>query len=288
LKKERKKTMVKKFRPVTPSQRLLVVESNQQLTRVNGTRATVRPTKQLCVAKRRTNGRNHHGHITCRHRGGGHKRFYRLIDFKRDKDGIEAKVHSIEYDPNRSAHIALLHYRDGEKRYIIAPEGLKKGTLLFSGEKAPFKTGCSMPLKSMPLGSVIHNIELYPGRGGKLVRSAGLSAQLLARSGGYATIKMPSGEVRLINDSCCATFGAVSNTEKALRVEGKAGRMRWKGICPTVRGTAMNPVDHPHGGGEGRHNGYIPRTPWGMQTKGLRTRSKKKTKKWIIKDRRKK
>ncbi len=280
--------MVKKFRPRTPGQRKLVLPSFGQLTRVAGKRTTIKPTKSLLVPKRRTNGRNHHGHITCRHRGGGHKRFYRLVDFKRDKDGIEANVASIEYDPNRSAHVALLNYRDGEKRYILAPEGLKQGDTLLSGEKAPFKVGCAMKLKGMPLGSTIHNIELYPGRGGKLVRSAGLSAQLMARSGGYATLKMPSGEVRLVRDTCRATFGVVSNAENALRVEGKAGRTRWKGFRPTVRGTAMNPVDHPHGGGEGRHNGYIPQTPWGMQTKGLRTRSKKKSKKLIVKDRRKK
>ena len=280
--------MVKKFRPTTPGQRKLVLPSFSQLTRVKGKRATIKPTKSLMVAKKRISGRNHHGHITCRHRGGGHKRFYRLIDFKRDKDGIEAKVASVEYDPNRSAHIALLNYRDGEKRYIIAPEGIKQGDVLLSGDTAPFKPGCAMELKSMPLGSTVHNVELYPGRGAKLVRSAGLSAQLMARSGGYATLKMPSGEVRLVRETCRATFGVVSNAENALRVEGKAGRSRWKGIRPTVRGTAMNPVDHPHGGGEGRHNGYIPQTPWGMQTKGFRTRSKKKAKKLIVKDRRKK
>ena len=280
--------MVKKFRPTTPGQRKLVLPSFGQLTRVKGKRATIKPTKSLLVSKKRTNGRNHHGHITCRHKGGGHKRFYRLIDFRRDKDGIEASVASVEYDPNRSAYIALLNYRDGEKRYIIAAEGLKQGDILMSGEKAPFKPGCAMELKNMPLGSTVHNIELYPGRGAKMVRSAGLSAQLMARSNGYATIKMPSGEVRMVRETCRATFGVVSNAERALRVEGKAGRTRWKGIRPTVRGTAMNPVDHPHGGGEGRHNGYIPQTPWGMQTKGLRTRSKKKSKKMIVKDRRKK
>ena len=280
--------MVKKFNPVTPSLRKLVLPSNKELTRVKGKRATIKPEKSLLVSKRKTNGRNHHGRITCRHKGGGHKRFYRLIDFKRDKDGIEAKVDSIQYDPNRSAHIALLHYRDGEKRYIISPEGLAAGDLISSGEKADFKPGCAMPLRCMPLGSTIHNIEMNPGRGAKLVRSAGLSAQLLAKSSGYVTLKMPSGEVRLIHENCKATFGVVSNAEHGQRVEGKAGRNRWKGVRPTVRGTAMNPVDHPHGGGEGRHNGYIPQTPWGMQTKGLRTRSKKKSKKLIVKDRRKK
>lgn len=280
--------MVKKFRPTTPGQRKLVLPSFGQLTRVPGKRQTVKPTKCLLESKKRTSGRNHHGRITCRHRGGGHKRFYRLIDFKRDKDGIDAQVVSVEYDPNRSAYIALLNYRDGEKRYILAPEGVKQGDIISSGPTAPFKTGCAMELKGMPLGSTVHNIELYPGRGGKMVRSAGLSAQLMARSGGYATIKMPSGEVRMVRETCRATFGILSNSENALRVEGKAGRNRWKGFRPTVRGTAMNPVDHPHGGGEGRHNGYIPRTPWGQQTKGLRTRSRKKSKKMIVKDRRKK
>lgn len=280
--------MVKKFRPTTPGQRKLVLPSFEQLTRVAGKRQTIKPTKSLMESKKRTSGRNHHGHITCRHRGGGHKRFYRIIDFRRDKDGIEAKVVSVEYDPNRSAYIALLSYRDGEKRYILAPEGIEKGHVLSSGAEAPFKTGCAMSLKDMPLGSTVHNIELYPGRGGQIVRSAGLSAQLMARSNGYATLKMPSGEVRMFRETCRATFGVLSNAENALRVEGKAGRNRWKGFRPTVRGTAMNPVDHPHGGGEGRHNGYIPQTPWGMQTKGLRTRSKKKSKKMIVKDRRKK
>lgn len=279
--------MVKKFRPTTPSQRGMVLPSFHELTRVGKTRQTVRPVKSLLEKKQRTNGRNHHGHVTIRHRGGGHKRFYRVVDFKREKDLVEARVASIEYDPNRSTHIALLHYRDGEKRYILAPEGLKVGDLVSSGESAPFKVGCSMPMKQMPLGSVVHNVEMYPGRGGQLIRSAGMSAQLMAKSDGYATLKMPSGEVRVVPDACRATFGVLSNAEHALRVEGKAGRKRWKGIRPTVRGTAMNPVDHPHGGGEGKHRGNIPQTPWGMQTKGYRTRSKKKTRKWIIKDRRK-
>ncbi len=273
---------MKKFRPITPGQRNLVLSKNEQLTR------NVKPCKKLLEPKKRTGGRNHNGHITCRHRGGGHKRHYRLIDFKRDKDGVKAKVASIEYDPNRSAHIALLHYIDGEKRYIIAPAGLTAGQTVQSGKEAPFEVGNSMPLINMPLGSVVHNIELYPGRGAALVRSAGLSAQLMARAGGYATVKMPSGEVRMVKDSCRATFGAVSNAEESLRVEGKAGRMRWKGFRPTVRGTAMNPCDHPHGGGEGRHNGYTPQTPWALQTKGKRTRAKNKTtNQWIVKRRRK-
>lgn len=280
--------MTKKFRPVTPSQRELVLPSNDELTREGiNKRATVRPEKSLLAKKQRTNGRNHHGHITCRHRGRGHKRFYRLIDFKRDKENIPANVASIEYDPNRSAHIALLNYTDGEKRYILAPQGLKQGDIVSTSDQPPFNVGCCMRLKAMPLGSFVHNIEMYPGRGGQLVRSAGLSAQLMARSGGYVTLKMPSGEVRMINEDCRATIGVLSNAERLLRVEGKAGRMRWKGFRPTVRGTAMNPVDHPHGGGEGKHNGYIPQTPWAMYTKGFRTRNKRKSNKWIVKDRRK-
>jgi large subunit ribosomal protein L2 len=280
--------MTKKYNPKTPGQRHLILTGNEELTKVApGKRATVKPEKSLLVKKRRANGRNHHGHITTRHIGGGCKRFYRLIDFKRDKENIPAKVASIEYDPNRTARIALLHYVDGEKRYIIAPEGLLAGSRVNTGAEAPFEVGCCMRLKFMPLGSVIHNIEVYPGRGAQLVRSAGLSAQLMARSGGYATLKMPSGEVRLINEECKATFGAVSNAKRNLRSEGKAGRSRWKGIRPTVRGTAMNPCDHPHGGGEGKHNGYLPQTPWAMYTKGFRTRSKRKSNRWIVKDRRK-
>jgi large subunit ribosomal protein L2 len=284
--------MPKTFKPTSPGVRQLVLPSLQELTRlgeVEGTssRATVKPLKKLLAPKRRTNGRNHSGHITCRHRGGGHKRFYRLVDFRRNKDGVPAKVASIEYDPNRTSHIALLHYLDGEKRYILAPKGLKRGDEVVSGEEIPYRTGCCTPLKAMPLGATVHNIEMQPNRGGKLVRSAGLSAQIVARSGGYVILKMPSGELRSINEKCRATYGALSNAEHILRVEGKAGRKRWKGIRPTVRGTAMNPVDHPHGGGEGRHNGYVPQTPWAMQTKGLRTRNKRKSNRWIIKDRRK-
>lgn len=281
--------MLKKYRPITPGTRQLVLPKNEQLTRANdSTRATVEPTKSLLLPKRRTNGRNNLGRITCRHKGGGHKQHYRIVDFKRDKENIPAKVASIEYDPNRTAYIALLNYVDGEKRYILAPQGLKVGDTVQTSEQPPFTVGSCMKLKHMPLGSIINNIELYPGRGGKLVRSAGLSAQLMARSGGYATIRMPSGEVRNINEDCRATFGAVSNPERNLRVEGKAGRMRWKGVRPTVRGTAMNPVDHPHGGGEGKHKGNTPQTPWGLYTKGLVTRSNKKSNKMIVKPRRKK
>lgn len=282
--------MLKKYRPMTPGLRQLVLPTLDQLTRVETKgkgRQTVKPEKSLLTPKKRTGGRNHHGHITCRHRGQGAKRAYRLVDFRREKENIPAKVAYIEYDPNRSAHIALLHYADGEKRYILAAQGMKAGDTVMTSDEGSFAAGCCMRMKAMPIGSTIHNIELHPGRGGKLVRSAGLGAQLMARSGGYATLRMPSGEMRMINENCRATFGSVSNPEHNLRVEGKAGRKRWQGIRPTVRGTAMNPVDHPHGGGEGKHNGYIPQTPWAMQTKGFRTRSKRKSNKMIVKDRRK-
>ncbi len=273
--------MPKTFRPITPGQRKLVLPVLLELD------PSEKPApKALLIAKRRTNGRNHHGHITVRHKGGGHKKMFRVIDFKRDKENIPAKVASVEYDPNRSALIALLHYRDGEKRYIIAPQGIKVGDMVSTSDEPIFQIGSCMRLKFMPLGSVIHNVELYPGRGAKLVRSAGLSAQLLARSNGYATVRMPSGEVRLINENCRATFGAVSNAEHNLRVIGKAGRSRWMGIRPTVRGVHMNPVDHPHGGGEGRGKGNHPQSPWGQFAKGYRTRSPKKTRKWVVKERR--
>lgn len=280
--------MLKKFRPITPGTRQLILPMNETLTRVTSKGTSVAPTKSLMLPKKRTCGRNNNGHITCRHKGGGHKRHYRIIDFKRDKENIPARVASIEYDPNRSAYIALLNYFDGEKRYILAPQGLKQGDVVQTSDEPPFNIGSCMKLKHMPLGSTVHNIEMKPGKGAKLVRSAGLSAQLMARSGGYATLRMPSGEVRMVNENCRATFGAVSNPEHNLRVEGKAGRMRWKGIRPTVRGTAMNPVDHPHGGGEGKHKGNIPQTPWALFTRGLRTRSRKKSTKFIVKDRRKK
>jgi large subunit ribosomal protein L2 len=279
---------LKKYRPVTPGTRQLLLPMREELTRIEGKRAVVKPTKSLLQTKTRTCGRNNNGHITCRHKGGGHKQHYRTIDFKRDKENIPARVASIEYDPNRSAYIALLNYADGEKRYILAPQGLKKGDQIQTGNRASFAAGNCMQLKDMPLGSIVCNIEVVPTKGGKLVRSAGLSAQLMARSGGYATLRMPSGEVRLVNEQCKATFGAVSNPEHNLRVEGKAGRMRWKGVRPTVRGTAMNPVDHPHGGGEGKHKGNIPQTPWAVYTRGLRTRSPRKSNKMIVKDRRKK
>jgi len=280
--------MLKKFRPRTPGTRKLILPANEQLTRAKPkSRAVVKPNKSLLKKKKRTSGRNNKGHITCRHRGGGHKRHYRVIDFKRDKIDIPAKVASIEYDPNRTAYIALLNYADGEKRYVIAPNGMKVGDTVKTGATPPYNIGTCMKLKDMPLGSVVHCIEIVPGRGAKLVRSAGLSAQLMARSDGYATIKIPSGEVRLINENCRATFGAVSNSEHTLRVEGKAGRNRWKGIRPTVRGVVMNPVDHPHGGGEGKSKGNIPQTPWAKYV-GVKTRSKKKSTNHVVKSRRKK
>ncbi len=272
--------MPKYFRPITPGQRKLVLPTLIELDP-----SEKEAPKSLFVSKRRTNGRNHSGHITCRHKGGGHKKRFRLIDFKRDKENIQATVAGIEYDPNRSALIALLHYVDGEKRFILCPQGLKKGDQVCTSNEPPFKIGCCMKLRFMPIGSVIHNIELRPGRGAQLVRSAGLSAQLQGRSNGYATLRMPSGEMRLINEECRATFGAVSNAEHNLRVFGKAGRKRWMGIRPTVRGVHMNPVDHPHGGGEGRGKGNLPQTPWGQFTKGYRTRSKKKSLKWVVKER---
>lgn len=281
--------MLKKFRPITPGTRQLVLPVHEQLTRVQeGKKAKVKPLKTLVSNKKKTSGRNNTGHITCRHKGGGHKRKYRLVDFKRDKIDVPAKVASIEYDPNRSAYIALLHYADGEKRYVIASHGVEVGHTVKTSDHPPFNAGSCMKLKFMPLGSVISCIELVPGKGAKLVRSAGMSAQLMGRSDGFATLRMPSGEMRLINEDCRATFGAVSNSEHSSRVEGKAGRKRWKGIRPTVRGVAMNPVDHPHGGGEGKSKGNIPQTPWAIFTRGLRTRSLKKSNKFIVKDRRKK
>ena len=284
--------MFKKFKPVTPGTRQLILPSFDELTTQgeldgSSSKRSVRPNKKLSFFKKSSGGRDNLGHISCRHRGAGARRHYRVIDFKRNKDGIEAKVASVEYDPNRSAYIALLNYVDGEKRYILAPKGIKRGDRVISGEGSPFKAGCCMTLKSIPLGISVHNVEMRPGSGGKLVRSAGLSAQIIAKTSGYVTLKMPSGEFRMLNEMCRATVGEVSNADHNLCVDGKAGRRRWKGIRPTVRGTAMNPVDHPHGGGEGRHNGYISQTPWGKVTKGLKTSDKRKSNKWIVKDRRK-
>ena len=247
------------------------------------------PYAPLVEKKSKNGGRNHNGRITVRHQGGGHKHHYRIIDFKRNKDGMPAKVERLEYDPNRSANIALVLYKDGERRYIIAPKNLKAGDRIESGEHTPIKVGNSMPLRSVPLGSVIHNIELKPGKGGQLVRSAGTSAQLVARENGYATLRLRSGETRKVSDSCRATLGEVSNSEHSLRQLGKAGAKRWRGVRPTVRGVVMNPVDHPHGGGEGKTSGgRHPVTPWGVPTKGYKTRTNKRTDKYIVRRRNKK
>ncbi|GMG88643.1 50S ribosomal protein L2 [Biformimicrobium ophioploci] len=244
------------------------------------------PYAPLLEKKSKTGGRNNNGRITTRHIGGGHKQHYRVIDFKRTKDGIPAKVERIEYDPNRSAHIALVCYADGERRYIIAPKGLKAGAQIMSGDTAPISVGNTLPLRNIPVGSVIHGIELKPGKGAQLARSAGASVQLVAREGTYATIRLRSGEMRKVLSECRATLGEVSNSEHSLRKLGKAGAARWRGVRPTVRGVAMNPVDHPHGGGEGRTSGgRHPVSPWGMPTKGYKTRKNKRTNKMIVRRR---
>ena len=233
-------------------------------------------------------GRNNNGHITIRHKGGGHKHHYRVVDFIRNKDGIPAKVERIEYDPNRTAHIALVCYADGERRYIIAPRGLEAGATVISGSEAPIKAGNALPIRNIPVGSTIHNIELKPGKGGQIARSAGTSAVLMAREGTYAQVRLRSGEVRKVHIECRATLGEVSNEEHSLRQYGKAGAIRWKGIRPTVRGVAMNPVDHPHGGGEGRTGeGQVPVSPWNTMTKGYRTRNNKRTQTFIVSRRKK-
>jgi large subunit ribosomal protein L2 len=244
------------------------------------------PYAPLLEKKNKTGGRNNQGRITTRHVGGGHKHHYRVIDFKRNKDGIPGKVERIEYDPNRSAHIALVLYADGERRYILAPKGVFAGDAVRSGVDAPMKPGSCLPIRNIPVGSTIHNIELRPGKGGQIARSAGTSAQLVAREGAYATIRLRSGEMRKVPSECRATLGEVSNSEHSLRQLGKAGASRWRGIRPTVRGVVMNPVDHPHGGGEGRTSGgRHPVTPWGQPTKGFKTRSNKRTDKFIVRRR---
>ncbi|GEN27879.1 50S ribosomal protein L2 [Halovibrio variabilis] len=242
----------------------------------------------LLEKQSKSGGRNNYGRITTRHVGGGHRHHYRLIDFKRTKDGIPASVERLEHDPNRSAHIALLKYADGERRYIIAPKGVSAGTVLESGVNAPIKKGNALPLRNIPLGSTVHCIELKPGKGAQIARSAGTSAQLVAREGNYATLRLRSGEMRKVLAECRATLGEVSNSEHSLRQLGKAGAKRWRGVRPTVRGVAMNPVDHPHGGGEGRTSGgRNPVTPWGVPTKGYKTRKNKRTDKLIIRRRNK-
>jgi large subunit ribosomal protein L2 len=262
----------------------------------NGQRAKIRvvnpdlhkgePYAPLLEKKAKINGRNNHGRVTVRHRGGAHKRHYRLVDFKRDKDGIVGRIERIEYDPNRSAHIALVLYRDGERRYILAPKGVEIGSEIMSGTQAPIKAGNAMPLRAIPVGSTIHNVELKQGRGGQIGRSAGAAIQLIAREGSYAQVRLRSGEVRKVHVDCRATIGEVGNSEHNLRNIGKAGANRWRGWRPTVRGTAMNPVDHPHGGGEGRtKGGRHPVSPWGMPTKGYKTRANKRTDSMIVRRR---
>lgn len=270
---------IKKFKPITPGRRYFTVLTNNELQENEPTRVLTKP-------HAKTGGRNNLGRVTSRHRGGGNKRKYRIIDFKRDKDNIAAKVASIEYDPNRSANIALLKYLDGARTYILAPKGLKVGDMVESGEKADIKIGNALKLKDLPLGTIIHNIELQPGKGGKLARSAGNYAQLVAREGRYAQLKLPSGEVRKILVECRATIGQVGNELFENISLGKAGRSRWLGKRPHVRGVAMNPVDHPHGGGEGKTSGgRHPVTPWGVSTKGHRTRKSKNSDKFIVKRR---
>ncbi|HOP08214.1 MAG TPA: 50S ribosomal protein L2 [candidate division Zixibacteria bacterium] len=271
---------IKKFRPVTPSQRFRSVPTFDEIT------STI-PEKSLLRPLKKSGGRNNKGRVTAFCRGGGHKRHYRVIDFRRDKRDIPARVASIEYDPNRSARIALLHYVDGEKRYILAPEGLQVNDVVLSGETVENRPGNAMPLGQMILGTQVHNIEMRPGKGGQLCRSAGSMAQVVAKEGNKVTLKMPSGEVRLIPQVCYATIGQVSNIDHKNVVWGKAGASRWRGRRPSVRGVAMNPVDHPMGGGEGRSSGgRHPCTPWGKPTKGYKTRSKRKSKAHIVEERR--
>lgn len=270
---------VKTYRPITPARRYLTTPDFSVLTKK-------KPEKQLLVSKKSHAGRNNHGRITTRHRGGGVRQHYRLIDFKRDKVGIPAKVVALEYDPNRTAFIALLQYVDGEKRYILAPLNLNVGDSVIASEDADIKPGNTLSLKNIPVGTLVHNIELRPGKGGQMVRSAGAYAQLLGREGDYGQIRMPSGEVRRVLLDCRATIGQIGNTEHENITLGKAGRARKMGVRPTTRGVAMNPTDHPMGGGEGKASGGLPRSPWGWYTKGLKTRNNKRTDGFIVKRRR--
>ncbi|MEC8717560.1 MAG: 50S ribosomal protein L2 [Pseudomonadota bacterium] len=269
-----------KAKPTSPGRRFVVKVVTPELHKGA-------PHKPLLEKQSSTGGRNNAGRVSTRHRGGGHKHHYRLIDFKRNKDGVPGVVERLEYDPNRSAHIALIKYADGERRYILAPRGVSAGAPIQSGTDAPIKPGNAMPLRSVPVGTMVHNIELKPGKGGQIARSAGAGVQLVAREGSYATLRLRSGEMRRVLAECRATIGEVGNSEHSLRSYGKAGAMRWRGVRPTVRGVAMNPVDHPHGGGEGRTSGgRHPVSPWGMPTKGHKTRSNKRTDKMIVRRRR--
>ncbi len=273
---------IKTFRPITPALRFKTVSSFEEVTRSN-------PEKSLIEFNKKSGGRNNRGRITSRRRGGGHRRHYRKIDFKRNKPGIPARVHAIEYDPNRSARIALLHYVDGEKRYILAPVGLKVDDRVASGPDVEIRPGNALPLANIPMGTHVHNVELQPGKGGQMGRSAGAEIQIMAKEGDYAQLRLPSGEMRLVPLTCYATIGQVGNLDHENIVVGKAGRNRWLGRRPSVRGVAMNPIDHPHGGGEGRASGGgHPVTPWGVPTKGFKTRKrKKKSSRLIVRRRRK-
>ena len=271
---------VRKAKPTSPGRRFVVTVSTPDLHKG-------KPHAALLDRKARTGGRNNVGRITTRHQGGGHKQHYRIVDFKRNKDGIAARVERLEYDPNRTAHLALLLYSDGERRYVIAPKGVEVGTELRSGPDAPIQAGNTLPLRTIPVGTQVHCIELKAGTGAQMARSAGASVQLVAREGSYATLRLRSGEMRKVHIECRATIGEVGNSEHSLRSLGKAGAKRWRGIRPTVRGTAMNPVDHPHGGGEGRNFGKHPVTPWGVQTKGKKTRNNKRTDAMIVRRRKK-
>ncbi len=274
---------IRSFRPYTPSTRERVVSDFSEITRS-------KPEKSLTQYKHRKKGRNNRGVITCRHRGGGHKKLYRIIDFKRDKRDIPATVESIEYDPNRNCRISLVQYEDGEKRYILTPAGIEVGTTIIAGSEVPFEVGNAMPLGNMPLGTAVHNVELFPGKGGQIVRAAGTSAQLVAKEGNFVTLKLPSSEVRMVRKECYATIGQVGNAEKRNTSLGKAGRTRWLGRHPQVRGSVMNPCDHPHGGGEGRapigRSGPV--TPWGKPALGKKTRKKGKSSDSLIVRRRRK
>jgi large subunit ribosomal protein L2 len=272
---------LKKYKPTSPGRRFMSVSTFEEVTKTE-------PEKSLTEPLKRRGGRNNQGRITTRHQGGGHKRRYRIIDFKRGKDGVPAKVAAIEYDPNRSARIALLHYADGAKAYIIAPARLRVGATVESGPAADIKPGNALPLVNIPTGTMVHNVELKPGQGAKMARSAGSSVQLVAKDAGYAVLRLPSGEMRRVQLTCRATVGQVGNTDHENQSGGKAGRSRWKGIRPAVRGSAMNPVDHPHGGGEGKSKGgRHPVTPWGVPTLGKRTRRKhKESDKLIVRGRR--
>jgi len=272
---------LKKYNPITPGRRFMVILDKSELS-------SREPEKSLLVPLKKSGGRNHYGRVTVRFRGGGHKRRYRIIDFRRDKIGVPAKVVSIEYDPNRSARIALLLYADGEKRYILAPNGLSVGERVVSGPDAEIRPGNALPLEKIPLGTLVHNVEMTPGKGGQIARSAGVSCQLMAREGNYALLKMPSGELRRVHVRCYATIGVVGNEDHKNETYGKAGRSRWMGRKPHVRGIAMNPVDHPHGGGEGRGKGHNPTSPWGIPAKGYKTRrGRKSSDKFIVRRRNK-